>query len=233
MSIELALRLTEILLAFSFIQQSFEHIYTVKDDRTLYMPRVALCILLMLGVGTPYVLAALMLNALLILRRFQGPYNGGSDRMGLLILCCLTAAHFMPLLGLQVRFQEYAFGYLAAQLVLSYFMSGWVKIVNPDWRSGRALQDVFLFSAYPVSESLRGWANRPNLLRLMSWAVMGFELAFPFALFNQATLIIALVIAATFHLANACLFGLNRFFWVWLAAYPSILWLQHRIFEMG
>jgi len=25
------------------------------------------------------------------------------------------------------------------------------------------------------------------------------------------------------------LFGLNRFFWVWLAAYPPILWLQTHI----
>jgi hypothetical protein len=42
-----------------------------------------------------------------------------------------------------------------------------------------------------------------------------------------------LALAAAFHLANACLFGLNRFFWVWLAAYPSLIWLQHRIFGVG
>jgi len=36
-----------------------------------------------------------------------------------------------------------------------------------------------------------------------------------------------------FHLGNACIFGLNRFFWVWLAAYPSILWLQGRILDLG
>jgi hypothetical protein len=64
----------------------------------------------------------------------------------------------------------------------------------------------------------------------MSWAVMLFELAFPFTLLTQTTLIIGLAIATTFHFANACLFGLNRFFWIWLAAYPSILWLQYRIF---
>ena len=39
-----------------------------------------------------------------------------------------------------------------------------------------------------------------------------------------------LAVAATFHLANACLFGLNRFFWTWLAVYPAILWLQDRLF---
>jgi hypothetical protein len=67
----------------------------------------------------------------------------------------------------------------------------------------------------------------------MSWAVISFELLFPLALLTHLTLIIGLAIAAIFHFANACLFGLNRFFWIWLAAYPSILWLQHRIFDSG
>jgi hypothetical protein len=112
--------------------------------------------------------------------------------------------------------------------VLSYFISGQVKIANPDWRSGRALQDVFAFSAYPVSEDLRRLADRPRLLWAASWAVMLFEVLFPLAMLHQAVLIVALCIAALFHVANACLFGLNRFVWVWVSAYPSILWLQER-----
>jgi hypothetical protein len=122
------------------------------------------------------------------------------------------------------------FGYLGAQLTLSYFISGWVKIVNPDWRAGIALQQVFRFSAYPVSEGLRRWADRPQVLRIMSWAVMLFELAFPLTLVSQASLAAGLTVAALFHLANACLFGLNRFFWTWVATYPAILWLQDRLF---
>ena len=31
-------------------------------------------------------------------------------------------------------------------------------------------------------------------------------------------------------LQGACLFGLNRFFWTWLAAYPALVWLQGRVF---
>jgi len=122
-----------------------------------------------------------------------------------------------------------AFGYLGLQLMLSYFISGWVKVVNPEWRDGRALADVFRFSAYPVSEDLRRLADRPRLLLVMSWAVMLFELAFPLTLLSRESLIVGLVIAGTFHLANACLFGLNRFFWTWLSVYPAILWLQARV----
>jgi hypothetical protein len=224
-----AVRMTEILLALAFLQQGAEHLRGARDERVLFLLRMIPSIFLLAGWQTPWACAALVIVSFFILKRFQGPYNGGSDRMGLLILCCLTLTHFMPV----PRWQEYAFGYLALQLVLSYFIAGAVKVVNADWRSGRALQDVFLFSAYPVSESVRKWAYRPRILFVMSWAVMLFELSFPFALMTQETLVVGLVLAACFHFANACLFGLNRFFWVWLAAYPSILWLQQRIFALG
>ncbi len=226
MTLDTALRATEILLAFGFLQQSAEHLRATHDEQRLFLPRILLSVLLMIGFQTPYISLALVAHALFILKRFQGPYNGGSDRMSLLILCCLCLTHWMP----DVWWQETIFGYLAVQLVLSYFIAGWVKIVNPEWRNGRALNDVFRFSAYPVSEALRGWADWQRLLLAMSWAVMLFELIFPLTLFTHTTLVIGLTIAAIFHFANACLFGLNRFFWMWIAAYPSILWLQQRVF---
>ncbi|MAE51734.1 MAG: hypothetical protein CMH27_07975 [Micavibrio sp.] len=231
MDFDLAIRITEIILALAFMQASAEHLSGPKDracvkDRWLFVPRIFLCLLLLAGYQTPWVCAGLVALSVLILQRYQGPYNGGSDRMGLLVLSCLTLVHVLP----SQLLQELAFGYLGLQLVLSYFMSGWVKIVNADWRNGRALGDVFAFSAYPVSEHVRNWARYPLLLRVMSWAVMGFELIFPLCLLHHAALVAGLLVAASFHLANAFLFGLNRFFWIWLAAYPSILWLQDRLF---
>lgn len=225
MSLEAAIRLTEVLLALALMQQGLEHLRGFRDERWLFLARTGLCLLVVAGLGSPWPLAGLAGLSLLILWRYQGPYNGGSDRMGLLALWCLTLARLWP----TPAGQEVLFGYLGVQLVLSYFMSGWVKVVNPDWRSGRALGDVFRFSAYPVSEALRGWAERPRVLLAMSWAVMLFELAFPLALLGRGALFAALAVAASFHLANACLFGLNRFFWTWLAAYPAILWLQGRL----
>lgn len=225
MTLDDAMRFTEMALALAFIQQSAEHLRGTSSERWLFLPRILFSVLLLFGIQTPWVLLTLAFLSLLMLSRFQGPYNGGSDRMSLLILWCLCLAHFIP----SLRGKELAFGYLALQLVLSYAIAGWVKIINPDWRSGLALRDVFRFSAYPVSEATRAWADRPHVLWLMSWAVMLFELLFPFTLITHTTLAMALILAACFHLANAVLFGLNRFFWIWLAAYPSILWLQHRI----
>lgn len=225
MSFETAQRLTEILLALAFVQQSLEHLRGRRGERALFATRIVLCGLLIAGAFPPWPLLGLAALSLAILVRFQGPYNGGSDRMGLLALWCLALAAVAP----TQHWREIAFGYLGIQLVLSYFISGWVKVVNPDWRSGRALRDVFQFSAYPVSENLRALADRPGLLRVAAWAVILFELAFPLTMASQTLLAAGLVVAASFHLANACLFGLNRFFWTWIASYPAIVWLQARL----
>ena len=149
MTLDLAIRYTEILLALAFIQQCAEHLRGPRNEQILFFGRMVLSVLLLFGFQTQWVCVGLVIVGLFILERFQGPYNGGSDRMSLLTLCCLSLVHFMPTL----QWQEYVFGYLALQLVLSYFIAGWVKIVNPQWRNGHALQDVFRFSAYPVSES--------------------------------------------------------------------------------
>lgn len=227
MSLDLAIHLTTILMALAFIQQSLEHFHGDKSECILFAFRLILSVFLLFGLWPQWTCLALLVNALFVLKRFQGPYNGGSDRMGLLILCSLCLVYWVPV----QHWREYIFGYLALQLILSYFIAGWVKVVNSEWRTGQALQDVFQFSAYPVSESLRGWANRPKLLFLMSWSVILFELLFPLALVTPTMLMVGLAIAALFHLTNAFIFGLNRFFWIWLAAYPALLWLQYRLFQ--
>lgn len=226
MSLELAIRLTEILLALVFIQQSLEHLYATPRERPIFIIRILVCVLLLLDIFSPWNCYLLLAINIALLHRYQGPYNGGSDRMGLLILCCLCLTHATnsPII------KEIAFGYLAIQLVLSYVIAGWVKILNPDWRNGQALRDVFTFSAYPASESLHQWADRPQFLWIASWSVIMLELLVPFALLTPATLAVGLIFAAGFHFGNAYFFGLNRFFWTWLAAYPSIIWLQERVF---
>ena len=226
MTLDAALRASEILLALAFLQHSAEHIVH-RVERLLFAPRAVASLALLFGVFSPWMLLFLTLHSILVLHRFQGPYNGGSDRMGLLILYCLCAANWVP----QGHLQEAALGYLGVQVILSYFISGKVKLVNPDWRSGQALRDVFAFSAYPVSEGLRDLAHKPRLLWGASWLVIIAEVAFPLAFLNGTVLVGALVITGAFHVANACLFGLNRFVWVWIAAYPSLIWLEARLMQ--
>ncbi len=228
MTFDLALRLTEMLIGFALLQQSMEHVLGRKFD-AIHSLRLLFGVLLMMGIYPSLSAPILLVLGSVLLLRHNGPYNGGSDRMSLLVLVCLCAVYLAP----TSYWREVALGYLAVQLILSYLLSGAVKIVNPDWRDGTALRDVFLFSAYPVSEAMSQWADAPRLLFFMSWAVILFELVFPIAVLTETTLILGLSIAFAFHLANAYLFGLNRFVWAWLAAYPSILWLQGRIGTVG
>ena len=214
----------QVLLSFAIAQQSLEHL--ARGDQMIFVPRLVLCVVMGLGIGGAWPVWGLWGISLAMLWRYQGPYNGGSDKMTMLILSCLSLAHMAP----TPFWQEMALSYLAVQLVLSYFVSGWVKLVNPEWRRGEALCDVFRFSAYPVSEGLRRLADQPRFLFVMGWAVILFELVFPLSLLDPVSLKLALLCAAGFHFSNACFFGLNRFFWIWLCAYPALIWFQDRIF---
>ncbi|MEM5470039.1 HTTM domain-containing protein [Celeribacter marinus] len=226
LSLSETVRLTEVLLSLAVIQQSAEHMTRAGMERLIFGIRVLIALALLFGGNAGASIAGLFAVELVMLHRFQGPYNGGSSKMTLLIIACLGAYH----IATTERGRELAVAYLAAQLTLSYFVSGYVKVIRPEWRSGAALTDVFRFSAYPVSERLREWAARPRALWAMSWGVMGFELAFPLTLLHPLALIAGLLVAASFHLSNALFFGLNRFFWIWICAYPSILWFQGRVF---
>lgn len=218
-----AARLTEILLALALIQHSAEHM--CRPERVIHGLRIAFSGALIAGIASGWMVWGLFALGCALLLRFHGPYNGGADKMGMLILVCLGLFHVAP----DLFWAELALAYLAVQVVLSYFVSGWVKLRSAPWRSGQALADVFRFSAYPVSQTLRSLADRPTLLRGASWTVIGLEVAFPLTLAHPGSLAAALVLTGLFHLANACVFGLNRFLWVWLSAYPVLIWFQGRI----
>ncbi|MEQ5871300.1 HTTM domain-containing protein [Sagittula sp. NFXS13] len=223
MDFSLALRVTEVMLALALAQQSLEQIAIDRRDAPWLLARLALCAALLVGQG--WAVFGLFALGLYALHRYDGPFNGGSDKMSLLILACLSVAQAAP----TVFWAEMAFGYLGVQLVLSYVISGQVKLANPAWRRGDALRDVFHYSAYPVSEDLRRLADRRLVTFWGGWVVMGVEAAFPLFLLHPLALLAGLLLAAAFHLANAMLFGLHRFFWIWLCAYPSLIWLQGRL----
>ena len=227
MSFDAAVRLSEMLMGFAFLQQSLEHLVALWQERWLFIPRIVLAVLLLIGVVPPIVEGLLLLLSVAILYRFHGPYNGGSDRMSLLLLICLFSSHLAPA---RLR-EELALGYLAVQLVLSYAMAGWLKLVNPGWRSGCAWTDVWQFSVYPVSDDIGAWSVSPALMTSLSWALILFELLFPLMLVDGTALKVGLAAAASFHFTTACLFGLNRLLWIWLAAYPLLLWFQQRVIQ--
>jgi hypothetical protein len=158
----------------------------------------------------------LFATSLAISVRFRGSFNGGSDSMLLVVMLSLAVAHTFP------AHADLALGYCALQLALSYVIAGLAKLRDPAWRTGRALAILVELPQYRVPRRLARAAAR--LTRIASWAILVFELAFPLVLAGPLATTILLAVGAAFHLANALVFGLDRFLWTWLAAYPALLY---------
>ena len=152
--------------------------------------------------------------------RFRGSYNGGSDSMLLAVLIGLAVARTAT----DVSIVRGALAYVAVQLVLSYVLAGIAKLRDPAWRAGRALALLVELPQYRVPRRLVAIAKRPSIGRLGTWAILAFELAFPIAFLHPTACIAMLAIGAAFHVANAAVFGLNRFLWTWIAAYPALIY---------
>jgi hypothetical protein len=168
----------------------------------------------------------LVVTTFLISLRWLGTFNGGSDYMTFLILYSITIARYFG----NERILKGALLYIAIQTCLSYFVAGIVKLKNADWRSGKALVSFLTESHYEVPARVKRWAQDPNyfwLFRWVSWKVIAFECVFPLALYGPKTCAWFIFSACLFHLSTFYVFGLNRFFFAWVAAYPALFyWSQ-------
>jgi hypothetical protein len=166
------------------------------------------------------VFGILLFTTWLIAIRWRGTFNGGSDAMTFQILLTIFVSRLFP--DNQVV-QKFALVYVAIQLVLSYTIAGLVKLRNEKWRSGEALQHFLRFSNAARNRKLQSrLINSNGLSRGLSWLIIGFECAFPVAVMNSKVCLIMLCFAFLFHLANFYFFGLNRFVFAWVAAYPAL-----------
>lgn len=148
----------------------------------------------------------LVLTSWLVAWRWRGTLNGGSDTMTMQILLAWFVSLTDPSL------ENICVAYVAIQIVLSYFVAGVAKVVRAEWRNGQALKKFL--AQYEM-------ASIPAPLAL-SWCVIFFELLFPLAMFAPWPFVMAGLI---FHLLNAYVLGLNRFFFAWIAGYPAVFLL--------
>jgi hypothetical protein len=192
-----------------------------------------LLIQLLLAVVLPWLVhplwpALLFATVLLASVRFRGSYNGGSDAMTLVVLLGLSVARCQDASPAAPPWGALGLAYIAAQLVLSYWVAGLAKLRHASWRDGRALTSLVQVRQYVVPALLTRLLRAPSVARPMSWALIAFECAFPVTLMlgsRSAALMLAL--GAAFHLAIALGLGLNRFLWAWLSAYPALwFWSQ-------
>ena len=160
---------------------------------------------------------------LLILIRWRGAFNGGSDFLTLVVLTGLLMSQVVGAFGqVQLGWQA-GFWYIAIQAITSYFMSGAVKLLRPEWRNGSAMT-IFLNGAIYGPLSTTHPLRNKWLAMLGSWGFIVWEILFPFSLLDPRLAAVFCAVAAFFHFLVFWFFGLNRFFWAWLCSFPAIIW---------
>ena len=178
------------------------------------------CILLP---GNLWVLGGLLALQWILPFRHRGAYNGGSDFMTAQVLGAvflMRACHHQPMVVRAV------FAYLGFQTVFSYFISGFIKARHPGWRNGRALQEFLRSNRYGTPRVVSELLQIPGVPRALSVTLLLFELSFPLVLTGPWLAWIFLVIGIVFHYLVYRVYGLNRFFWAWLSAYPAVYFLS-------
>jgi hypothetical protein len=170
--------------------------------------------------------AFLFLSTWLIAIRWRGLFNGGSDSMTIVVTIGLFLARATidhPAIA------KYALAYIALQLTLSYLVAGWVKLKNPEWRRGIAMP-VFLKTPRYDSppDVIRKLFQNPLRAKLISWTIIVLECAFPLSWCSPHLCVFFLSLALIFHLLNFWVFGLNRFVFAWLSAYPALYFWSQR-----
>ncbi len=170
----------------------------------------------------PYFLASLMIQYY----QFQGLFNGGSSSMSHQVALALNIGFFLNHLNLSGKFVLY---YIGIQGIFSYWIAGIVKLIEPDWRSGHTLRQILLFSNYQIPLKFKIIAQNHLMTLIASWVTIIFELFFPISLLNKNLLYFFLFSFFIFHIMNAIVFGLNRFIFAWLAAYPAIYFISTQL----
>lgn len=190
--------------------------------RAMLLVRLLLSLLLMAGLLPLIGALLLFLIALALLMRWRGAFNGGSDFMTLVGLTGLLIAHGVGALTDPELGWRAGLWYVALQSVTSYFVSGWVKLLRPEWRNGSALPAFLDSGVYgPLPE--RSVFRRPAVARAVSWGFTVWEGCFPLALLDVRLAMGLCASALVFHFLVFWYFGLNRFFWSWLATFPAVI----------
>lgn len=211
---------------FPFIlQKVFEFLLSERNFLFLLYSQILFAALLFISPHFVWTLI-LLINSVLVCVRWRGTFNGGSDYMTVLTL---SMALLMRLFPHSPSLFQGAMWYLAIQSILSYFIAGFVKLKNPQWRHGQALSQILQFSHYNIPIEIQKLSSKKWMMVLGSWIVIVIECLSPLSLLSPKICFLFLISAFLFHVMNSFVFGLNRFVFAWLASYPAIYYCSSLI----
>ncbi len=174
--------------------------------------------------GSSIVSATLLFfSTVIILIRWRGAFNGGSDFMTIIALTGLMIAHWGQFFVSPVLAWQAGLGYVCLQTVTSYFISGAIKLFSREWRNGIALP-------YFLDGGIYGPLAADSVFRhrfvaiACSWGFILWECAVPMVFLGPLFALVFCAIALVFHLLVFAFFGLNRFVWAWLVSFPAMIY---------
>jgi len=165
----------------------------------------------------------------LVMRRIY-PAVDGSDDMLMVIL----GVAILRTLATAPEAQLAAVLFLAGQSALSYLTSGLSKAQSRTWWNGAGLRGVLTTRTYSEPHLARFIGTHPLITRVLGPFTIVWESAFPLAvLAGPEPAIVAVVVAASFHLACAFVMGLASFSWAFGAVLPAVVyssfWLAEQL----
>jgi pimeloyl-ACP methyl ester carboxylesterase len=166
------------------------------------------------------------LSVLGMINQARSRYGGdGSDQAALQVHAAATIAR----LGGDARSIDAGLWYLSMQGVLSYAVSGWIKLLGRPWREGTAVSGVMRTHTYGHEGVWRFFQSRPGLEKAATRAMLLFESSYP-VVYIAGPLVNAAytAVAMGFHVANGVVMGLGRFIWGFASFHPAIAYTSDR-----
>jgi Vitamin K-dependent gamma-carboxylase len=127
--------------------------------------------------------------------RWRGPWQKVTDTPNPFLALLHNAALFAMML----------------QLAIAYGAAGLSKVIGPAWQHGTAIYYVLHTREFGMSSLSMIFYQNPVVVALLTYAVVGFELAFPFLIWSRKTRWIAASGAVALHGAIAIFMRLVPF----------------------
>lgn len=202
-----------------------DYIFADKQFRLLILVRILLIVSLVFNRNNHIYLASglailFIISCLLNLRHFQGR-DGADETLSILLFGLL--AYYATDPALKLRWAGPVF--IIAQFSLSYFISGYYKLISKTWRSGKAVKEVITTEIYG-KPSLYFTVENGLISYICCWAIILWEITFPLIFFMPYPyFLIWLVAGVVFHISTAIIMGLNTFMMAFLTSYPLFYYI--------
>ncbi len=161
----------------------------------------------------PWAWLGLLISQVVISVRVKSPFSGGVEGLIFWAQVCLLLSQIEGVGVTPIYF-------LAILVLCSYFLAGFKKLFESGWRNGTTLEGYMKKSWYRVPRFIQNISLCQ--FKWTSWAIILTQMLLPFLLFLPSGFILFSVVGIVFHLSIFYFFGLNRFFWGWLACYPAV-----------